>query len=295
MRRVAALQSATNRWQMMVVETERTRVIGIYMRPHSTRADWKDLLGRITQYRAKSRPTIVAGDFNVQHRTWTKGKTDVGGRALHAWMNEQQAGGPGPHHANRRAGYKLNAPTEPTCSRPTKNGYSESTIDLFLTANLRGFSSTQAALVFPTGVGGSDHAPTTLALTHPPAGETTPTPQFLPTPHRLQRPELQDKAVKYYHDKIRPLIDRMEKSTSPDELHEVHATLVTATTTPWTTKAAPKPARYRQGWTKQIDDIARQRTKTLRRQHRAGATKDQKQELSLKARRQTRLIKRLLK
>lgn len=89
MRKIAALQCPNERWQLLVVEAERVRFIGVYIRPRSTKARWKDLLATITRYRANSRPTIVFGDLNAHHRLWKTDTSDAGGRALHSWLTTQ--------------------------------------------------------------------------------------------------------------------------------------------------------------------------------------------------------------
>ena len=126
---------------MLVVETDRIRCIGIYMRPKSQREHWLQLLARVEQFKAKSRPTIVCGDFNAHHPDWTRGKTDAGGTALRAFANKKPCGG---STAHRVSPFVMNAPTTPTCTRQSQRGIVQSTIDLFLVASAQGFTTDKA-------------------------------------------------------------------------------------------------------------------------------------------------------
>lgn len=126
---------------MLVVETDRLRCIGIYMRPKSQREHWLQLLGRLEQFKAKSLPTIVCGDFNAHYPDWTRGKTDAGGTAVRAFV-QKTSGGP---IAHRVSSFAMNAPASPTCSRPSHRGIVQSTIDLFLVASSQGLQRIRRA------------------------------------------------------------------------------------------------------------------------------------------------------
>lgn len=189
----------------------------------------------------------------------------------------------------------LNAPQEATCSRATIHGYSESTLDLFLHANSRGVSASTAQVVFPPGVGGSDHAPIATTITHPPLVDTRTKLQFLPTPHRRNNDKLRKNAVAAYAKTLPKYVDRFLACQTTQELNAVYLEFLDDVKAPWMTKAAPKPARFRKGWNNQLDNIAKARSRELRKQHRNGTTTADKQRAALTARKHTRTIRRLLK
>ena len=180
LKRVAALQGKEKKWQMLVVETDRLRLIGVYSKPKMPRPDWLELLSRLDTYKANSRPTIVGGDFNAHHSAWTDGITSPGGEALRSHLRLGSTRG-APPLTTLPALYHLHAPREPTCIRKTPVGITRSTIDLFLVARRRNYQVTDTTLLMPLGVGGSDHAPISLTLKHPAHADTRPRPQFLPT------------------------------------------------------------------------------------------------------------------
>ena len=292
LRRVASLQCDNARWQMLVVETRRLRLIGVYIRPSSNKATWETLLAHLKTYRAKSRPTVVCGDFNAHHTRWTKGPKDVGGNALHKWLNEAV----GPEGAKSTAStFTLHAPSVPTYSMASSTGLAEATLDLFLTANLRSFTTTAPKLALEAGVGGSDHAPIVMTVRHPPIIDSTPRMQFLPTPHRRTKPELREPAVLAYNQKIPSIVPKFDSCVSQSAFDDAYDELMQVTTAPWNTMAAPKPARFRDGWTRQLDDIAKERTRQMKKQHSRKGTKQDRKVAGLEVRRYTRLIARLLK
>lgn len=144
-------------------------------------------------------------------------------------------------------------------------------------------------------VGGSDHAPVAVTVQHPSPVDTRPKLQFLPTPHRISDDVLRNKCVAYYKVHLPPLAKRFARSKKEEDMACVYADLVQVTKTPWETMAAPKPARFRKGWTRQLDGIAKQRTKFLRKQHSRTNSEQDRKVAGLEARRLTKLIARLLK
>lgn len=60
-------------------------------------------------------------------------------------------------------------------------------------------------------------------------------------------------------------------------------------------KASRKPARFREGWSRETDALARQRTRVTRLQYSRATTTDQKKEANRASRQLTKQIKRVLK
>lgn len=74
LKRIASLQGKTKKWQMLVVETDWLRLIGVYAKPKMPRPDWVALLSRLESYKENSRPTVVSGDLNAIYSAWTDGR-----------------------------------------------------------------------------------------------------------------------------------------------------------------------------------------------------------------------------
>ena len=160
--RIASLQGVNNNWQMLVVDTDRIRLIGIYAKPRTPREDWRILLKHLDKYRAATRPTVACGDFNAHYRAWNAGASDAAGQALRQHLHLDATVGT-PLRASRPSDFSLHAPEDPTYRCKTSRGrFVETTIDLFLTARLHPDRVSAASLLLPLTSGGSDHAPVTL-------------------------------------------------------------------------------------------------------------------------------------
>jgi len=135
------------RWGDMVV-------IGVYMPPSLSHADFDSRLGQIDSRvrRYASAPTIVAGDFNSWSTTWGSRSTNRRGVALEAW-----AASLGLHC--------MNAGSTSTCVRPQGR---ESIVDLTW-ANPRAVARIRGWSVLTDAHTGSDHQYIGVVLTETPA------------------------------------------------------------------------------------------------------------------------------
>ena len=266
MKRIASLQGKSKKWQMLVVETDQLRFIGVYAKPKMPRPDWLELLTRLDTYKANSRPTLVCGDLNAHYSAWTEGTSNPGGEALRRHLRLGSTRGD-PPLTQTPAQYHLHAPEDPTCIRKTPVGITQSTIDLFLVARRRNYKISAATLLLPLGVGGSDHAPISICITHPARIDIRPSKQFLPTPTRLKSPEHIAAAQAHYASNLPQFSARFADCNSRGQLAEVYADFVAVTKHPWTCTAAHKPARYREGWSRKTDALAKERTRATRRLH----------------------------
>lgn len=294
LKRIASLQGKAKKWQMLVVETDKLRFIGVYAKPKMPRPDWVELLTRLEVYKAKSRPTVVSGDFNAIYSAWTDGTANPGGEALRKHLRLGPARGDSPI-SQTQAQYHLHAPDAPTCIRKTTRGLTQSTLDLFLIARSRNYRFSKATLLLPLGVGGSDHAPIVTTITHPAFVDTRPSTQFLPTPARLSSPEKIVAAQTYYTSTLPPFSDRFAKCSNRSQLADVYADFVSATKKPWTCTAARKPIRYREGWTRTTDALAKQRTRATRRLHKKTLTAEERKQAWTTVNRLTKRIQREVK
>lgn len=224
LKRVASLQERDKNWQILVVETDRLRLIGVYAKPKMPRPAWMELLSRLDTYKANWRPTIVGGDFNAHHSAWTKGAMSPESEALRCHLRLGQTSGE-PAASATAATYRLHAPAEPTCIQKTPIGITRSTIDLFLVARRGNHMVSDATLLVPLGVGGSDHAPIALTLQNLADVDTRPRLQFLPTPNRIANSKHVAVARAHYAEKLTPFATRLDQCTSSTQLTTITTTL----------------------------------------------------------------------
>ena len=293
--RIASLQGVNNNWQMLVIDTDRLRFIGIYAKPRMPRADCIIMLKHLDNHRAATRPTITCGDFNAHYRLWTPGASDAAGEALRHHVHLDAASST-PQRAARAADFSLHAPSDPTFrSKNARGRLVESTIDLFLTARVAADRLSPASLHLPLTSGGSDHAPVTITVSHPLPIDTAPSIQFCPTPRRLADPELLKAATSWYSTNLSPYPHRFDECATPDQLANAYNSLIEAIKQPWLTKTRRKPARFRQGWTRQADRVARERGRAQRRLYKTVKTQEEKQAAWKEVNRMTKIIQRLVK
>lgn len=61
--RLAVRQGATENWQILVVETQSSRSIGLYVAPKTMKTAWATILKHLTEFCAKFHPAVVCGNF----------------------------------------------------------------------------------------------------------------------------------------------------------------------------------------------------------------------------------------
>ena len=293
--RIASLQGVNKNWQMLVVDTDRVRLIGIYAKPRTPQEDWCILLKQLDSHRAATRPTVACGDFNAHYRAWNAGASDAAGQALRKHLHLDATPGT-PLRAARPADFSLHAPQQPTYRCKSSRGrFVETTIDLFLTARIAADRVSAASLYLPLQSGGSDHAPVTLTVSYPPPIDTTPRIQFLPTPRRLDNERLTEGAKEFYSTNLSSFPNRFDKCDTPDQLAATYNALVEEIKRPWLTKVSAKPARFRKGWTRQIDRVAKERGRAQRRLYKTARTAEEKQAAWKQIQTMTKTIQRLVK
>lgn len=213
--------------------------------------------------------------------------------SLHNFLNGgSQAKGPRDHN------YRLFAPDFPNCryTTATRRGITQSTIDLFLMARVALFTvSAPHLFLTSTAGGGSDHVHVAITVTYPPHVDTRSHHQFLPTPHRLRQTVLQDRAERDYTASFPRFHQRLRACEDDHSLHAVYTEIAGTVKALWMLKASRKPVRFRPGWSREVDALAKQRTRVTRRQYSAATTEEQRAEANRASRRITKQIKRLMK
>lgn len=232
------LESVTEQsYQVATGQLNGIVVAGVYLKPRATTSDLQALfftLPRITKGKA-----IILGGFNARHPVWDAINTRQG-RLLAEWAG--------------RTRFMITTPLEPTVV--TKTG-GTSKVDLILTRNLNIFR--------PKVVPGqwseiSDHRSVQTEL-------------LLDTPKRLlgrvPRQVLTNPATKTemesaYARKLPQLLRDIENVKTPEALEQISVRLAHAFLAPWLANFSSKPERFRKGWTRQADKLAKERSRLFK-------------------------------
>lgn len=70
-----------------------------------------------------------------------------------------------------------------------------------------------------------------------------------------------ERATKQYESDLPPIIDEIRESSTPASLEINFRRLVVVTLEPWTVNCAPRPNRFRPGWSEALDQKAKTRWK----------------------------------
>lgn len=73
LRREAAFEGNNQKWQILVVKTRGSRMIGIYASPSASADDWNELDVQIRRVRRLGGRSGVCGDLNARHTSWDRG------------------------------------------------------------------------------------------------------------------------------------------------------------------------------------------------------------------------------
>lgn len=136
-----------------------------------------------------------------------------------------------------------------------------STVDFFLVAETYADTCSDARILQPYRVGGSDHVPVAVTLRLQVPSDPVPREVFLPTPHRLSGP-LGEKAVAFYVKEVPALAADFRDSGDASQLPVLVERMNKMIQAPWLTKVRDKPARYRECWTRAMDEVAKQHSHT---------------------------------
>lgn len=113
-KRVAATQCNEGKWQILVADVGKLRLVDIYISPRAIKWHWKEFLRMLSEYRRHSHSTVVCGDFNARYKTWSKyGSENTGGMQLSRYLQIRSELSEGDRLRDTPR-YKLCAPLEPT-------------------------------------------------------------------------------------------------------------------------------------------------------------------------------------
>ena len=204
-----------------------------YVRPGCT-ADTYDQFLAIA-HRLLQGPGILIGDMNSRHSSWDT-TSNRQGNQLHRWAQKNN--------------FLTQYPTSPTC----KNNKGSSRIDL---AFFRG--SSQPSLYVHPFNSFSDHAPVTASISLSQPWEVNNIPLSL-----IENQKCRYIAQEYYEQKLPTIRMRLQSCSSPAALNILSRHLSSIVISPWCSMQAPTPKRFRPGWTRALDRMAKRRTRLLR-------------------------------
>lgn len=104
--------------------------------------------------------------------------------------------------------------------------------------------------------------PLLLLLSLPP-NPTVASDQTIPanSPPSVEKSSAAAAAIKRYEVDLPSFVQRFQQCTDKTQLSDAYEDFVALVKAPWMTMAAPKPARFRPGWSRQLDAIAKERAK----------------------------------
>ena len=183
------------------------------------------------------------GDFHSRHTLWDSSvpKSTPMGNALHSFATKMR--------------FKVLAPDSPTCLSSRKGS---STVDLFLTRNI---SLMSHRLELPSGWPQiSDHRPVAVSVCF-----STPVTFNRRVPLSvLRNPLFRERAHKFYQHALPTCITHIENSQISSELEVAASRLAATFLKPFAANTCPRPARFRSGWSKSIDQLRARVTKLLK-------------------------------
>lgn len=249
-----------SRFQLLSASVYGCIVIAVYLSPRLSAADLDSLFHHL-RLMARGR-AIILGDFNARHSDWDS-ISNLHGQRLRAWADKSH--------------FQLYKPPSSTFFTPSGS----STVDLALART----ATLSEVVVLEHDSSLSDHAAVSATAT-------------LSTPRTVDRIPLTliaDRRVsglaRQVYGKSVPLsTTSLRQVTSPSSLDQAATRLARDTLCPWTSFRAPRPARFRPGWTRQLDNWAKERSRLLR----AGNLPDART-LDKKIKREFRRNKRKLK
>lgn len=228
-------QHSQQEFQALSVSIRGTPVVGVYLRPKTpvdTLAHFKTQLRRMARG-----SSVIIGDLNARHELWDTA-TNTHGRMLRDFALSTHS--------------KVLAPSASTCRNPR----GESKIDLAITRNI----SAELISVLSIRQGLSEHLPVRFDLMQ----SQPSTVDFVPLGYisnKLYRARVRHK----YNRDIPRATEDIKNSSDPSSLSQAARKLAAATLQPWAALRRPRPNRWRPGWSLELDRLAKQRSRLLKK------------------------------
>lgn len=221
--------------QMVGVTVNGLPVVGLYLRPELSSIDAKLLWKEVVQ--ASRGSAVILGDFNARHVRWDDA-TNANGRFLVAAASTNNL--------------TISAPSAPTFvgNRGT------SIVDLVLTRNV-----TVTKIGIQEDVDTiSDHRAVIgeIALASPRSSSGIPL-------SVIRNRVCQTRVAGSYERSGKSLCNMLIEVNSGEELENAARRVAHATLEPWAAECAPKPGRFRPGWNRELDRLAKTRSRLQRR------------------------------
>lgn len=225
---------ATASFQLVSISYHGTPVVGCYLTPRANESERKQFFFHLT--RMSRGASIALGDFNARSKDWDT-MTNKNGSDLANWARMHR--------------FELSIPPAPTCHA----NEGRSTVDLVASRSLhpiRCWITEQAS-------GLSDHKVVSADIALSTARTLDVVPLTL-----LNSPIAQKKASQAYLRRIPQVITTLDAACTKRELEEASVTLARETLHPWLRMRKPTPGRFRPGWSRELDNASKERSKLLK-------------------------------
>ena len=207
-------------------------LIAIYLQPQQRKHTLLHALKQLKPYiRDKC---CVVGDFNARHRSWDS-SSNTHGNTLKAWCQQ--------------IGAKIYAPNTPSCK-------GASNPDLFLG---KGLNIEEVSC--ESGSWHSDHRLVRARVYTNRHWKPLQVPDSI-----LNNPEIQNQAKQHYRKHLPILTTELQNDPSPTNLEDNIELFIDTLLRPFRKFVRDKPARFRLGWNQETDQLAKKRSKLLRKQ-----------------------------
>lgn len=211
----------------------RIPILGCYVSPQTPAQDFQQFLDAANELLRGN--GVLLGDLNARDQSWDS-THNRRGPILRRWA--------GMHH------FSTQRPDRPTLA----NASGTSRVDLCLHRH-----GVPPSITVYDKLPFSDHAPVRAVLASKSVSDRTRVPLAL-----LNIKQLRDRISAEYDLSIPPIIDRLNNTGVWGDLELESRQLISKTMTPWTAFCSPNPGRFRPGWTKSLDSLAKKRTKLAR-------------------------------
>lgn len=254
---------ATRRYQYITIQVTDTFITMAYISPAASEAEVEKVLEGVD--RRRKGKAILMGDLNARNRKWDK-ITNRRGTKILEWA--------------RSRGWEIRGAGGPTCH---SNGGASSP-DLFM---IKGVRLRNARIHIGPWSGCSDHEAIKAEAEVSP--EERKAYRYIPRGRRKDEKYIK-KAKQMLKVELPQYIDTVKRCTTWQELEQEMGKVTRTLLAPWEEARTSKPSRYRRVWNRELDTLAKDRSRLYRCAKRSGKTEDweRHEELHKKIKRKVR-------
>ncbi len=226
-------------FQALSVSIRGTPVVGVYLRPKTVLSQLKEF--QKTALRLARGSSVIIGDLNARHSLWdtiTPQAVTTQGRAIY----------------NLAAKHKFRVIAAPSSTCERHNGTSR--VDMALARNIRA----NYVRVGDFDQEQSDHAPVMMELAQCCPQQVDRIPLNL-----INNKRVRERVLEKYQESLPTITRNLAKCDNRDDIKSLSRELGSATLVPWACEYSPNPNRWRPGWTRELDQLAKKRSALLKK------------------------------